>query len=134
MKKYKRVRIIGHAQSFWSHISADVPPPDKTLYPTGPVKSGGLIDRLLAEYPNLYADMSAGSGFNALNRDREYAVQFLNEFQDRLLFGTDICHFEQTFPLRDLLLEWRATKKISESVFQKIAHDNAVKLFGLDDG
>ena len=69
LKRYKRVRIIGHAQSFWSNISADVPSPSKTLYPKGPVKPGGLLDRLMGKYPNLYADMSAGSGYGALTRD-----------------------------------------------------------------
>lgn len=89
LKKYKRVRIIGHAQSFWSHISADVPSPEKTLYPTGPVKAGGLLDRLMGEYPNLYADMSAGSGFNAISRDEEFSAGFLERNRKQLLFGSD---------------------------------------------
>ncbi|MEO1997557.1 MAG: twin-arginine translocation signal domain-containing protein, partial [Planctomycetaceae bacterium] len=58
LKRYKRVRIIGHAQTWWAHISADVPPAAKSLYPKGPVKPGGVIDRLLSTYPNLYADLS----------------------------------------------------------------------------
>ncbi|MCA9177294.1 MAG: amidohydrolase family protein [Planctomycetales bacterium] len=89
LKRYRRVRIIGHAQSFWSHISADVPAPEKSLYPTGPVKPGGLIDRLLADYPNLYADMSAGSGFNALSRDEDFTAGFLRRHSKKLLFGSD---------------------------------------------
>lgn len=89
LKKYERVRIIGHAQSFWSHISADVPPPDKTLYPRGPVKPGGLLDHLLGNYPNLYADMSAGSGFTALSRDEDFTAGFLERHPKQLLFGSD---------------------------------------------
>ncbi|QDT89958.1 amidohydrolase family protein [Gimesia algae] len=89
LKKYQRVRIIGHAQSFWSHISADVPSPDKTLYPRGPVKPGGLLDHLLGEYPNLYADMSAGSGFTALSRDEDFTAGFLERHPKQLLFGSD---------------------------------------------
>ncbi|HAH48787.1 MAG TPA: amidohydrolase [Planctomycetaceae bacterium] len=89
LKKYQRVRIIGHAQSFWSHISADVPPPDKTLYPRGPVKPGGLLDHLLSNYPNLYADMSAGSGFTALSRDEDFTAGFLERHPQQLLFGSD---------------------------------------------
>lgn len=89
LKKYQRVRIIGHAQSFWSHISADVPSPDKTLYPRGPVKPGGLLDHLLSNYPNLYADMSAGSGFNALSRDEEFTAGFLERHPKQMLFGSD---------------------------------------------
>ena len=89
LKRYKRVRIIGHAQSWWSHISADVPDPDKTLYPKGPVKPGGLLDRLLSEYPNLYGDMSAGSGFGALSRDEEFTAGFIERHPKQLLFGSD---------------------------------------------
>ncbi|RMG33322.1 MAG: hypothetical protein D6725_15955 [Planctomycetota bacterium] len=89
LKKYHRVRIIGHAQSWWAHISADVPPPEKTLYPTGPVKPGGLIDRLMADYPNLYGDLSAGSGYNALTRDPDFTAGFLQRHRKKLLFGSD---------------------------------------------
>jgi uncharacterized protein len=89
LKKYKRVRIIGHAQTWWANISADVPPADQTLYPKGPVKPGGLLDRLLGEYPNLYADMSAGSGFGALTRDEEFTAAFIERHPRQFLFGSD---------------------------------------------
>ncbi len=90
LKRYRQVRIIGHAQTWWANISADVPPPDRGgLYPKGPVKPGGLLDRLLGEYPNLYADMSAGSGFNALSRDEEFTAGFIDRHPDQLLFGSD---------------------------------------------
>lgn len=89
LKRYKRVRIIGHAQTWWAHISRDVPPPEKSLYPKGPVKPGGVIDRLLGKYPNLYADLSAGSGYNALTRDEEFTARFLERHRRQLLFGSD---------------------------------------------
>lgn len=89
LKKYQRVRIIGHAQTWWANISADVPDPAKTLYPTGPVKPGGLLDKLLSDYPNLYADMSAGSGYRALTRDEEFTAGFIERHPRQLLFGSD---------------------------------------------
>ncbi|MCA9089239.1 MAG: amidohydrolase family protein [Planctomycetaceae bacterium] len=89
LKRYQRVRIIGHAQTFWANISAEVPPAEKSLYPTGPVKPGGLLDKLLADYPNLYCDMSAGSGFNALSRDEEFTIGFLQRHPRQMLFGSD---------------------------------------------
>lgn len=85
----------------------------------------------MRRYPNLYGDLSAGSGFSALNRDRDYAVSFLNEFQDRLLFGTDICTPDGKAPLARFLLDLRRDKKINEEVFQKIARENAIKLLNL---
>ena len=89
LKRYKRVRIIGHAQTWWANISAAVPPAEQTLYPTGPVVPGGVIDRLLGEYPNLYADLSASSGFNALSRDEDFTAGFLRRHHQKLLFGSD---------------------------------------------
>ncbi|MCA9053450.1 MAG: amidohydrolase family protein [Planctomycetaceae bacterium] len=89
LSRYKRVRIIGHAQTWWANISADVPSPDETLYPTGPVRPGGLLDRLLSEYPNLYADCSAGSGYGALSRDEEFTAGFLERHPRQILFGSD---------------------------------------------
>ncbi|HJN11727.1 MAG TPA: amidohydrolase family protein [Pirellulaceae bacterium] len=134
LKKYKRVRIIGHAQSFWSHISADVPPPDKTLYPTGPVKSGGLIDRLLAEYPNLYADMSAGSGFNAISRDEDFSAGFLQRHRKQLLFGSDCpCNDGRGGNFNGVCFSTRLQEFLTRMVNDKdalrdIFHDNAVRV------
>jgi len=93
LKRFPRVTFIGHAQSWWSHISAEVPPPEVSLYPKGPVKPGGLIDRLLADYENLYGDLSAGSGYNAVERDEEFGAGFLRRHRKKLLFASDCpCH------------------------------------------
>ena len=89
LKRYKRVRIIGHAQTWWANLSADVPMPEKSLYPKGPIKPGGLLDRLMGDYPNLYADLSAGSGYNALTRDEEFTARFFERHPKQLLFGSD---------------------------------------------
>ena len=59
------------------------------MYPKGKVTPGGLTDRYLADYPNMYADLSAGSGRNALARDPEHAVAFIERHQDKLCLGTD---------------------------------------------
>jgi predicted TIM-barrel fold metal-dependent hydrolase len=93
LKRFPRVKFIGHAQSWWSHISSEVPPPEISLYPKGPVKPGGLVDRLLTDYGNLHADLSAGSGYNAFARDEEFAAGFLRRHRTKLLFATDCpCH------------------------------------------
>ncbi len=89
LKRYKKVRIIGHAQTWWAHISAEVPDPKKSLYPKGPVKPGGVMDRLLGKYPNLYADLSAGSGYGALTRDETFTRGFIARHRKQLIFGSD---------------------------------------------
>ena len=80
--------FIGHAPGFWRYISGDADA-DPATYPRGPIKPGGQVQRLLATYPNLYADLSAGSGLGALQRDRAHAREFLIRYTDRLLFGRD---------------------------------------------
>jgi predicted TIM-barrel fold metal-dependent hydrolase len=87
------------------------------------------MPKLLRRYSNLYGELSDAT--TALSRDLEYGPKFLNEFQDKLLFGTDICGFDVPFGTMELLLKWRSEKKISEQVFKKIARENAIKLLGL---
>ncbi|MCL1952424.1 MAG: amidohydrolase, partial [Oscillospiraceae bacterium] len=81
-------RFIGHAPGFWAHISGDELYKTQA-YPHGPVLPGGQVERLLETYPNLYCDISAGSGHNALNRDHDFTRAFLCRWQDRVLFGRD---------------------------------------------
>ncbi len=87
LRAYPRTMFIGHGDLFWAHISADVPA-DRG-YPTGPVKKGGLSDKWLSDFPNLYGDMSANSGNNALSRDTEFTKGFLARHSDKLIFGSD---------------------------------------------
>ena len=63
--------------------------PDPATYPRGPIKAGGQVQRLLDTYPNLWADLSAGSGLGALQRDIGHAQEFLARYANRLLFGRD---------------------------------------------
>jgi predicted TIM-barrel fold metal-dependent hydrolase len=87
VEKYPAVPFIGHAQTWWANIDAKV---DQTvLYPKGPVAPGGITDKLLADYPNVFADMSAGSGLNAMLRDEDHARSFMERHQDKLLYGSD---------------------------------------------
>ena len=66
LKAYPRTKFIGHANAFWANISADYA--DRTAYPEGPIVPGGITDKLLSDYPNMFADLSANSGHNALSR------------------------------------------------------------------
>lgn len=87
LKTYPDVTFIGHAQTWWSNISAAGDPAD--LYPIGKVTPGGLTDRLLSDYPNIYGDLSAGSGLNAIRRDPEFARGFLARHRHKLIWGSD---------------------------------------------
>lgn len=111
--------FIGHAPGFWAHISGD-DLYDKQSYPDGPVLSGGRLHEIMRKYPNLYADLSAGSGLKALQRDRGVGRDFLVEFQDKLLFGRD--YFDTR--LMDFLLELT----LPPEAFAKITYQNAERL------
>jgi predicted TIM-barrel fold metal-dependent hydrolase len=87
LEKYPAVNFIGHAQTWWANIDKNCQ--QAILYPKGPVTPGGITDRLLSTYPNIYGDLSAGSGLNALLRDESNARDFLKRHQDKLLYGSD---------------------------------------------
>ena len=131
LQNFKKLKFFGHSQSFWAEMGQLETVGDRRGYPNYPIKEEGAVPKLMRKYPNLYGDLSAGSGHNALARDLDYAVKFLNEFQDRLFFGTDICEPNTTTPLVDLLLELRRSGKITEDVFQKVARENAIRVLGL---
>lgn len=87
LKAFPKTTFVGHADAFWANVSADYA--EDTSYPRGPIKPGGVTDRFLGEYPNLYADMSANSGNNFLMRDPEFAARFIERHQNKLMFGSD---------------------------------------------
>lgn len=87
LKAYPKTNFIGHADAFWANVSADYA--EKDAYPTGPIKRGGITDKLLGDYPNLFGDLSANSGNNALSRDAEFTKDFLARHQNKLAFGSD---------------------------------------------
>ena len=87
LDRHPHVNFIGHAQTWWGNI--DKNHDQSVMYPKGKVTPGGITDRLLSDYHNIYGDLSAGSGLNALQRDEDHAREFLKRHQDRLLFGSD---------------------------------------------
>ena len=87
LKAYPRTTFIGHADAFWANVSEDYR--NEAVYPTGAIRRGGVTDRLLGDYPNLFGDMSAVSGHNAMARDSTFTPDFLKRHQDKLLFGSD---------------------------------------------
>lgn len=132
LEKFPNTTFIGHAQTFWANIDKNHAD-QKVLYPKGKVTPGGLTDRYLADYPNMFADMSAGSGLNALTRDEDHTRGFLDRHQNKILYGSDCadpvgegakCQGAQTIAaIRKL-----APNKAAE---RKILYENSKKLFRL---
>ena len=88
LEKYPKTTFIGHAQTWWANIDKNHTD-QSVLYPKGKVTPGGITDRYLTDYPNMYGDLSAGSGLNAFTRDEDHARDFIRRHQDKLMFGSD---------------------------------------------
>lgn len=132
LKMFPNLIFIGHSQPFWAEISGDLKPEERNSYPPGRVAPGGKVLELLRNYPNLYADLSAGSGYNAISRDSAFGVYFLEEFQDKLLFGTDLDYPTQDIPQLKYLINLMEERKISKRAFEKIMWKNAKGLLKLN--
>jgi len=111
--------FIGHAPGFWREICGDAEA-EPEMFPDAFVAEGGRLYAFFDRHPNLYADLSAGSGLGALQRDSAHAVEFLERFQDRLLFGRDC--YEQA------LHRFLQSCNLSKQVINKIYFQNAEKL------
>lgn len=133
LRKFPDLIFLGHSQPFWAEISGDLTEEGRNGYPKGAVVEGGATVRLFREYPNLYGDLSpaAGSGFNAVSRDPEFGFAFMEEFQDRLLFGTDICDPRNELTLIDYLNDAVRLGHLSREAYEKVCYKNAEKLLHL---
>jgi predicted TIM-barrel fold metal-dependent hydrolase len=146
LKKFRDTMFIGHADAFWANVDAKYA--EKEAYPTGPIARGGITDKLLGDYANLFGDLSANSGNNALSRDPSFTPDFLRRHQDKLQFGSDCgcadgrgtgiaqsnnpgasrlagkCVARETLGLLQ--------RSTTPEVFRKLTWDNAHRLFKLD--
>ena len=132
LKKHPKMKMIGHSQPFWAEISGDLTLEKRNEYPKGKVTEGRLV-KLMRDYGNLYCDLSAGSGMNAMTRDPEFAAGFLAEFADRIFYGCDVCATFNTHPFQfdEFLTKMRADGTLSEANYRKIVRENACALLGL---
>jgi predicted TIM-barrel fold metal-dependent hydrolase len=123
--------FIGHGPAFWSEIAWDVKPDERDGYPKGPIAKPGRLWHLLKRYPNLYGDLSAGSGHNALTRDPEAGYRFLETLQTKLFFGTDrfTAPNEPIPPILSYLKEAKRQGKISAEAYGNIMHRNFRRVF-----
>ena len=132
LEKYPKVNFLGHAQTWWANI--DKSNSDQTvLYPKGPVTPGGLTDRYLTDYPNMYGDLAAGSGLNALTRDEDFTRDFLSRHQNKLIYGSD-CNDHEGTGAKCLGAQIIASVRrlaANKSIERKLLYENAKKVFHL---
>jgi len=131
LKACPKLVLLGHSPAFWSQIDANVTDAERGGYPKGKVTPGRIVE-LMRNYPNLHGDLAAGSGLNAVSRDPDFGCRFMEEFQDRLYFGTDIANVPQKLPQVTYFEKLKAQKLISQEAHEKITWRNASRLLGLD--
>lgn len=102
LQRFPNLIIFGHGPVFWSEIGKLETPGERSYIfdlkgkqvgrvPTHKITEEGVVPKLFRRYPNLRGDLSDFTACNALTRDPEYAAKFIDEFQDKLHFGTDFC-------------------------------------------
>ena len=131
VRKFPKAKFIGHAQTWWGNIDRNHQ--QAVMYPRGKVTPGGITDRLLSDYPNVYADLSASSGLNALLRDEEHARQFLALHRDKLMFGSDCSDKVGSGPGCSGSQCIAAVRRLAPSpdVLQNILYRNATRILAL---
>jgi predicted TIM-barrel fold metal-dependent hydrolase len=132
LDKFPKVNFLGHAQTWWANI--DKHHDDQSvLYPKGPVTPGGLTDRYLSDYANMYGDLSAGSGLNALSRDEPFTRDFLTRHQDKLLYGSDCSDPEGAGPTCQGAQTIAVIRRLSagRAIERKLLYGNAKRLMRL---
>ena len=140
VKRFPKTRFIGHANSWWANISSAND--NKSGYPEGRIQPGGLIDGLLADYPNVFGDLSANSGRNALARDPDFSAAFLERHGAKLMFGSD-CGCKDghgTGQAQGGALKGKCTaqetltllkKLVSPALFRQIVYENGKQYYRL---
>jgi len=145
LQRFPELKILGHGPVFWTeiakletlgergvlfHFQAKGQIGDQYLN-RSKIKEEGIVPKLMRKYPNLYGDLSDGTAYLAFARDEDFGAKFMEEFQDRLLFGTDMFTVGAKPYIDSLMIKWKNEGKISETAFNKIARENAIRLLDL---
>lgn len=139
LQRFPKLKIFGHGPVFWAELGKLKTPGERSFIfdlkgdqvgrcPEGAIEEG-TVPILLRRYENLYCDLSDFTPIHALSRDKAYTKKFLNEFQDRLYFGTDLCH--PSIDVNQCVNFFKGLRDdgtISSDVYDKIMYQNAAKL------
>lgn len=132
LEKFPKVKFLGHAQTWWANIGKNYTDQSE-LYPKGPATPGGITDRYLSDYPNMYGDVSDGSCLNALTRDDDFIRGFFERHQDKLLYGSDCADTVGHGKACDgsqIIVQIRKLSS-SKAIERKLLYENAKKMYHL---
>lgn len=101
-----------------------------------------LLRRLLSEHPNLYLELSrkgavlnhkvAGQAFTAEDGPKHFWLKTIEQFPDRFMIGSD-SHYPDEEKYDEVMREFRTGlfPYLQPATLRKVAHENAVRVFGL---
>jgi predicted TIM-barrel fold metal-dependent hydrolase len=114
LRMFPKCRLIAHAY-WWRQLA------------------NGTCDRQLREHPNLYADMSGQVVVQVLDRDRNYAREFLLRHQDKILWATDEGWWSFGNPAKQMNRHYTFLQELNlpPEVLHKLYRGNAEKVYGL---
>jgi hypothetical protein len=127
LAEHPQTKFVGHGPGWWASISGNVTQEQLGGYPKGTTAPGGAIDALMEKYPNIYGEISAGSGAGSISRDLKFGREFLIRRADRVMFGTDFLSPKQEVPQFDLVRKLNLPADVQAKFFR----DNARKLLSL---
>ncbi len=117
LQEFPNVDFLMHGPGWWCEISGDCQV--RGGYPKGKITPGGAVDRLLQNYPNIYGELSAGSGHNALTRDPDFTDGFFERNWKQLLFGTDYLGPGQNLPIVQFLKDYPLDQEKKDAIAYK---------------
>ena len=122
--QFPSIQFVGHGPLFWKGIDHNWEQ-EEALFPDTPVSAPGITVQLLEKYPNMNADLSGRSGYNALARDPIFATRFIDRFQDRILYGTDNMDLGLMQLLRSLDLPGQTLDKVFGTNAERLLNSKA---------
>ncbi len=144
LQRFPALKFIAHGPIFWNEIVAGgvCRGARKAVFGTDGLQHGtpafapeltgsGMAQELLRAFPNLYGELSDACGI--LKYDEDFAVDFLVEFQDKLMFGTDCCNntCDANFEIKLWFDHLHESGKLPTDAWKKICRNNAIEFFDL---
>ena len=111
LQKYQKLWLLGSYDGLWAE------------YPDS-------LETLMEKCRNMSVVLSGKAAADALLRDPDRAVAFLERFADRIYYGTAVYSKSDTYPftLDAFLSELVSSGRLSESAYAKIIRQNAESL------
>ena len=144
LQRFPKLKFIAHGPVFWSEISSrprraagkpvfmsDGSQNGSPAFPPHKIQGLGMAQELLRSFPNLYGELS--DFYWQVRNDEDFAIDFLIEFQDKLMFGTDCCNntCDANFQIKLWFDHLHDSGKLPTGAWRKICRNNAIDFFDL---